>query len=371
MMINDDIERYSRQTILKGFGEPAQQKLGLAKVLVIGAGGLGCPALQYLTAAGIGCIGIADADIVSLSNLHRQTLYTTADIGLFKVAVAAKKLNSINPGVTIITHQFNIDNKNALTIISGYDYVLDGSDNFATRYLVNDACFILNKPLVFGAVAQYQGQLAIFNVADTNGMVTNYRDVFPVPPKKGEVLNCAEAGVMGVLPGIIGTMQAAEIIKLITGIGKPVINNLLTYNLLNNDIYDITIQPSETKHPQPLNEKEFLQMEYNNFCNLTQNQIVEIDAIQFQALRTLPSTLVIDVRELGELPLISTISHLQLPMTVFKEEIVQVKEHTLILFCQHGIRSIYAAEMIQEIFGDTKQVYSLKGGISRWATKLL
>lgn len=369
-MINDDKERYSRQTILKGFGEAGQHKLSLAKVLVIGAGGLGCPALQYLTAAGIGCIGIADADVISLSNLHRQTLYTTSEIGLLKVDIATKKLNAVNPNIKIIKHQLNIDNQNALSIISGYDYVLDGSDNFATRYMVNDACFILNKPLVFGAVAQFQGQLAIFNVADASALKTNYRDIFPNPPKKGEVLNCAEAGVMGVLPGIIGTMQAAEIIKLITGIGQPVINKLLTYNLLNNDIYDINIQPSKSKNNQPLTEKEFQQMDYNNFCNLTQKPIIEIDASQFLTLSKMPSAIVIDVREAGELPLISTFKHLQVPMTVFKENIVNIKEQTIILFCQHGIRSIYAGEMIQEIFGDAKEVYSLKGGISRWFNKL-
>ena len=371
MMSSTDMERYNRQIILKGFGEKAQQKLAQAKVMVVGAGGLSCPALQYLTAAGIGCIGIADSDIISLSNLHRQTLYATADIGLHKVDVATQRLQNINPSVKIFPYQFDIDNSNALSIFREYDYVLDGTDNFAARYLINDACFILKKPLVFGAVSQYQGQLSVFNKADKNNLVTNYRDIFPVAPKKGEVLNCAEAGVLGVLPGIIGTMQAAEIIKLTTGIGKPAINKLLTYNVLNNDIYEIDITASANKYQQPLNEKEFLQMDYNEFCDVTKTHIKDIDAAQFQLLRAMPDTIVIDVRELGELPLITSIEHLQLPMTVFMDNIKEVKEHRIILFCQHGIRSIYAGEMILELFGNSKEVYSLKGGISRWSNQLL
>lgn len=365
------MERYSRQLMLKGFGELAQQKLADAKVLVIGAGGLSCPALQYLTAAGIGCIGIADADTVSLSNLHRQTLYATEDVGLYKVIVAKTKLVKINPAINIIPYRLNIDNSNALDIIEGYDIVLDGTDNFATRYLINDACVILGKPLVFGAVSQYQGQLTVFNWADKKGVVTNYRDIFPVPPKKGEVANCAEAGVLGVLPGIIGTMQAAEVIKLITGIGKPSVNKLLTYNVLNNTIYEVEIIPAKNESLQPLNKKDFLLMDYNSFCDVTQKYITDIDANQFRLLSALPDTLVIDVREIGELPLIDTIPNLQIPMTVFLENIKNVSQKRIILFCQHGIRSIYAGEMIQEIFGNIKEVYSLKGGISRWSNELL
>ena len=371
MRSSADMDRYSRQIILKNFGEQAQQKLAAAKVLVIGAGGLGCPALQYLVAAGVGCIGIADGDIVSLSNLHRQTLYTADDIGLFKVAVAEKKLYHQNPTIAIIAHQININNQNALSIFSQYDFILDGSDNFATRYLVNDACFILKKPLVYGAVSQYQGQIAIFNTIDENGILTTYRDVFPEPPKRGEILDCAAAGVLGVLPGIIGTMQAAEILKLITGLGKPVINKLLTYNVLNNEIYAVRIVPYPHKNLPPLNEQEFLLMDYNNFCNSSETKIIDIDAAQFKVLAAMPSTIVIDVREMGELPLISTFQHHQMPMTVFAEKIKNVKESAVILFCQHGIRSIYAGEIVQEIFGTTKTVYSLKGGISRWLNQLL
>ena len=372
MMTNDEKERYARQIILTGFGNDGQSKLSDARVLVIGAGGLGCPALQYLVAAGVGTIGIADADVVSLSNLHRQILYTVDDIGQYKVAIAAKKLARLNPTVNIITHQISVQNTNALNLIEQYDWILDGTDNFASRYLINDACVLLKKVLIFGAVSQFQGQVAIFNAADNLGVSTNYRDVFSIPPKAGEVLNCAEAGVLGVLPGIIGTMQAAELIKLITGIGKPLINKLLTYNVLNNDIYELDILPALlSKNTQPLSKAQFLQMNYADFCNIKEPVITEIDVDKFKTISLNPSTIVIDVREIGELPLITSIKHRQIPMTIFKESMKDISEQSIILFCQHGIRSIYAGEMLQEFFGGSKNLYSLKGGVSRWAEKLL
>lgn len=372
-MISDvDKERYNRQIILKGFGVTAQEKLLAAKVLVIGAGGLGCPALQYLAAAGVGTIGIVDADVVSLSNLHRQVLYAQHDIGLYKVAVAAKKIASLNPGITVNIYQENFQNSNALHIISAYDWVLDGTDNFPSRYLINDACVLLGKPLVYGAVSQFQGQVAVFNVVDKDGVTTNYRDVFPNPPKKGEVPNCAAAGVLGVLPGIIGTMQAAEVIKLITAIGLPLVNRLLTYNVLTNQFYEIGLTPSLAKsNLQPSNKEAFLQMNYNSFCGMEDRKIIEIDAAQFEVLRKQPSTIVVDVRETGELPLVTTIEHQHIPMTVFNEGMKNITAQQVILFCQHGIRSMYAGEMMLQQFGNTKELYSLKGGISRWADQLL
>jgi len=234
-------ERYHHQMILKDFGEAGQQKLLQAKVLVIGAGGLGCPALQYLTAAGIGTIGIVDDDVVTLSNLHRQILYSTSDIGFLKAEKAAEKLRQLNPEISIIVYSERLTTQNALSIMKAYDVIIDGTDNFSTRYMINDACVLLQKPLVYGAVSQYEGQVAIFNYKKENLYEgVNYRDLFPYPPKDTEVLNCAEAGVLGILPGIIGTMQANETIKLITGIGKPLINRMLTFNALNN----------QTKHCQ-------------------------------------------------------------------------------------------------------------------------
>ncbi len=308
MKENNLYERYQRQIILKGFGEPAQRKLLLAKVVVIGAGGLGCPALQYLVAAGVGTIGIADADVVSLSNLHRQVLYSTNDIGLQKVEVAASKLRLLNSDTKIISHAVRLDNTNALGLIREYDLVIDGTDNFASRYMINDACVLLSKPLVYGAVSQYEGQVAVFNsqiLRDDNSSV-NYRDLFPHPPHDSEVANCAEAGVLGVLPGIIGTMQAAEAIKLITGIGTPLTNKLLTYNVLTNGMYEVSLTPSgRGKDLLPENEAAFLKMDYADACHTKESSVIEIDAKQFNELRKKPSSIVIDVREMGEPPVVS------------------------------------------------------------------
>ena len=367
-----NFERYSRQLSLKGFGAEAQKKLTSAKVLVVGAGGLGCPALQYLVAAGVGTIGIVDDDVVSLSNLHRQVLYTMADIGLPKVHQAAIKLEALNPDVAIISYQSKLGKEAALTTIAQYDVVIDGTDNFASRYMINDACVLLNKPLVYGAVSQYDGQVGIFNVAGETSGATNYRDLFPQPPKDGEVLSCAEAGVLGVLPGIIGTMQAAEAIKLITGIGAPLINKILSYNLLHQQFYMVNVHPSPAGAVLlPKTESEFLEMDYNEATCTNERFAIEIDADKFKALHDKAGVTVIDVREAGEQPLITTFKHRQIPMSVFNERLSEIKEQEVILFCQHGIRSLHAAELLHERHGALKKIYSLKGGIVRWHTELV
>ncbi len=371
MIANNLYERYQRQIILKGVGETGQQKLMEAKVLVIGAGGLGCPALQYLAAAGVGTIGIVDEDLISLSNLHRQVLYSSDDIGLLKVDVATLKLHRLNPEIKIITHALRLQNTNALNILSEYDYVIDGTDNFASRYMINDACVLLNKPLIHAAVSQYEGQIAVFNVKDDKGKSINYRDLFPNPPADDEVLSCAEAGVLGVVPGIIGTMQAAEAIKLITNISKPLINKLLTYNTLTHEIYEVNLSESGTgKELIPKDEASFLAMNYYNFCNVQQSSVIEIDAEQFHHLRKKTSAIVIDVREKDELPLVTNIRHLQIPMSVFEEKISDIQQQTIILFCQHGVRSLHAAEILHDKYGISKEVYSLKGGVVKWLHEL-
>ncbi len=195
--------------LLKEIGESGQQKLLQAKVLVVGAGGLGCPVLQYLAAAGVGKLGIVDDDIVSLTNLHRQVLYNTSDIGFAKTERAAAALRSLNPDIEIIPYNLRLTNQNALDIINNYDIVVDGTDNFSSRYMINDACVLLKKPLVYAAISRFEGQVAVFNYIDNdNEKPVNYRDLFPIPPAEDEAMNCAVAGVLGVLTGIIGSMQA-------------------------------------------------------------------------------------------------------------------------------------------------------------------
>ncbi len=295
-------ERYERQILLKEFGVAAQEKLLHTKVLVVGAGGLGCPVLQYLVASGVGTIGIVDDDVVSLNNLHRQVLYNINDIGLSKAEIAAEKLKTLNDEINIHTYNKRLINKNAFEIINEFDVVVDGTDNFSSRYMINDACVLLNKPLIYGAILKFEGQVAVFNIKDkVNTRAINYRDLFPVPPKDDEVLNCADAGVIGVLPGIIGTMMANETIKLITGIGKPLINTILTYNALDNSVYQFNLSLNEeAQHLIPKNENEFLKTNYEWLCSSETNKNFEIDVDQFDDLLNDINTTIIDVREKDE-----------------------------------------------------------------------
>ncbi len=365
---NFPYERYQRQTLLKEFGEEGQQKLLNASVLVIGAGGLGCPALQYLAAAGVGSIGIADHDIVELSNLHRQPLFTSEDLGLFKADLAAERLKKINPGISIYAYREYLDVSNTLEILNKFDIILDGTDNFATRYLINDACVLLGKPLVYGAISQYQGQVAIFNnssAASEAGPV-NYRDLFPQPPVDGEVPNCAEAGVLGVLPGIIGTMMASETIKLITGIGQPLISCMLSFNALSNQYYVFQITPrAGTRSLIPPNEKAFRNMDYAGLC-ASSAIVTEIDLAEFDQMLKTGQADLIDVRGENELPAIDEFSHLRIPLHDLEDAIPELKYDTVIVFCQTGKRSRTAVSLLSKKFGGSKKIYSLKGGIAAW-----
>ena len=222
--------RYARHIALDEVGESGQQKLMNAKVLVIGAGGLGCPALQYLAAAGIGTIGIVDGDVVNETNLHRQVLYTNSDVGKPKVEVAAERLTQLNSEVEIQTFSEFLTAGNAMNIVANYDLLVDATDNFAARYRINDVCVKLDKPFVYGAIHRFEGQVSVFNY---NGGPT-YRCLFPDKPSENQIPNCNETGVLGVLPGIIGTYQATEVLKIILGIGEVLSGKLMTFNLLTN-----------------------------------------------------------------------------------------------------------------------------------------
>jgi adenylyltransferase/sulfurtransferase len=213
----EELSRYDRHIIIPDFGFEAQKKLKAAKVFVVGSGGLGSPSLLYLAAAGVGTIGIIDFDVVDDSNLQRQVLFGVNEIGQLKVEAAKKRLEALNPHITIKIYNEQLSSKNALDILKDYDVVADGTDNFPTRYLVNDACVLLGKPNVFGSIFQFEGQVSVFNYRDKNGVLgPNYRDLYPAPPPPGLVPSCAEGGVLGVLPGIIGSLQALEVIKVIT-----------------------------------------------------------------------------------------------------------------------------------------------------------
>jgi molybdopterin/thiamine biosynthesis adenylyltransferase/rhodanese-related sulfurtransferase len=358
-------DRYERQLVLKGFGSDAQLKLRNAKVLVIGAGGLGCPALVYLAAAGVGSIGIVDNDLISLNNLHRQILYSTNEVGNNKAEVSAAKLRLLNPEITIASYVYRLGKSNVIEVISNYEYIVDCTDNFESRYLINDACLLMKKPLVFAAVSDYQGQLAIFNVPDESGFSANYRDLFPIPPKPGEVPNCEENGVLGVLPGIIGTMQAAEIIKLITGLKGALINKLLTYDLLNQQIYQLEISRAAfDSYRLPL-------MDDFKPSNSNMAAVEEIEGLLLKPLLENKDAIIIDVREYHEFPKLTGDNYKQIPMSVLNEHSLDgISGQHVVFVCQHGIRSLQAAEIFHDIGDMEKKLYSLKGGVARWKAAL-
>lgn len=360
-------KRYSRQIILREFGIEAQQKLSEAKVLVAGAGGLGCPALLYLAAAGIGTLGIVDYDIVEISNLHRQTLYETNDAGLSKSAVAASKLNSFNPDIKITPFDIKLDNQNALQVISDFDVIIDGTDNFESRYLINDACVLLGKPLIYGAVFRFEGQAGVFNMPDkVSGLRTNYRDLFPEPPDPASHSDCNDAGVLGVVPGIIGTIQAAETIKIIAGIGETLCNEIISYNMLTNNFHKFKIQQSDrSEYYIPKTESEFMNFDYISFCG-KQESDNEISVEEFEDLISENNTTIIDVREKNEMYSSGEIKSEHIPLSIFKEKILSADfKDKIVLICQTGIRSLIAVEIFKEISGGAK-VYSLSGGIDAW-----
>lgn len=354
--------RYQRQIILNGWGEAAQQKMKDARVLVIGAGGLGCPLLQYLVAAGLGTVGIIDDDAVDLSNLQRQVLFTMEDIGLPKTQAAAKRLTASNPETTIHTYQQRLTNQNALDIISAYDVIADASDNFATRYLVNDACVIAGKPLVYGAVSKYEGQLAVFNVSlPSGGQTTHYRDVFPEPPQEGEVAACDEAGVLGVLPGVIGSLQAGEVIKIITGIGNPAVNQLKTFNLLTQEWNSWTLSPMT--HKAPSNRQAFEAWDYEATCIAGTPQ--QVDAASLRTWLQQKRCLVVDIRERHELPTSAAFAHLQWPISEWNEQEPPLPADTIVVCCQSGQRGARVLDILAERF-PSKKFYNLAGGIQSW-----
>ena len=353
----EELTRYARHSILPGFGMEAQSRLKSAGVLVIGAGGLGAPLLQYLTAAGVGRIGIIDPDRVALSNLQRQILFGSGDIGKLKVEVAAERLRSLNPNVHFDLYPFALQRENALDIIAKYDLVADGSDNFPTRYLVNDACVLIEKPLVYGAVFRSEGQVSVFNHLQHEGVRgPNYRNLYPTPPEPGSVPSCAEGGVLGILPGIIGSLQANEVIKILSGTGEPLSGKLLLFDAHSGQsrLLRIPQQP-----PYPVTELE----DYEQSCGLPSYAVAEITPLELQQWnRAGIAFFLLDVRETWEFQEYNLGGHL-LPLGQIADKGNQLPHDLpIVVTCQSGARSLKAAEMLQKQFGH-KEVFNLKGGI--------
>lgn len=348
-----NINRYSRHILLDEIGKSGQQKLAQAKVLVIGAGGLGCPVLQYLAAAGIGTLGIIDFDAVEESNLQRQVLFGTSSLGKNKAIAAKKRLTDLNQEITINAYPEKLTVKNALVLFAEYDIVVDGTDNFATRYLVNDACVIINKPLVYGAIFKFEGQVSVFNYQ--NG--PSYRCLFPEPPRAGSVPSCSEVGVLGVLPGIIGSMQANEVLKIVLGIGEVQSGKLLMYDALKANFSIFMIKRVEEQIEKSLELKDgFEAMDYDFFCGI--EMVTEISASKAVAKQ---NTQFIDVRELHEQPKIPSLNPMLIPLGELNNRLNEMdKNRDLIVFCQTGVRSKTAVEILKK--NGFKNSYSLKGG---------
>lgn len=351
------MSRFERQVILPGFGAEAQGKLTKAKVLLIGAGGLGCPIMLYLAAAGVGKIGLMDGDEVSLSNLNRQVLYGEKDLGKSKVEAAAAYFRSKYSDLEIEEIPEFITVGNALEIIPDYDLVIDGSDNFPTRYLVNDACVLLGKPLVFGAIYSNEGQVSVFNLGDNS---CNYRDVYPQMPAATEIPNCADTGVLGVLPGIIGNFMALEAIKVLTGFGNPLRNKILFFHSLTSQTYQIEISPNpDSKAQIPSSKKAFRQMNYELACE----GVEQVDWLQFLEKPSQQVTLV-DVREPNQVPKFDRGEFFEIPISEIPNSgTILENSPEVYLFCQSGVRSQQAALQLKSLF-PAKKIYSIRGGIN-------
>jgi adenylyltransferase/sulfurtransferase len=351
-------ERNSRQINLTGFGPAAQEKLQQAKVLVVGAGGLGVPVLQYLAAMGVGTIGIVDGDTISVSNLNRQVLYTEAEVGLPKAAVAAGKLRQQNSTITLLPYEVFLHTKNALEIMQAFDLVIDGSDNFSTRYLINDACVMLGKPFVYGAIQQYEGHVSVFNLE--NG--PTYRCLYPDFPSAGEIPDCNTAGVLGVVPGIIGCQQALEAVKVITGIGKTASGYLRIFDFLNNDQYDVKLKANpENKQISQLKDS----YDMPDCALIPSLQVGDLH----QWLAAEKDFLLIDVREQDEYERAHLDKSLLLPLSSFEAKQLPVTTKAVVTICQKGGRSVQAATVLRETYSNL-EVYSLAGGMDQWLEQM-
>jgi molybdopterin/thiamine biosynthesis adenylyltransferase/rhodanese-related sulfurtransferase len=349
MFIGEELKQYSRQIRLPEIGLAGQEKLKKAKVLMIGAGGLGCPILQYLVAAGVGKIGIVDDDVVDLSNLHRQILYSIGDVGSSKAIVAKRKLELLNPHVDITAYTERLSEENAESLCESYDLLIDGSDNFETRYLINDTCVALNKVLVFGSIFKFEGQISVFNYQ--NG--PSYRDLFPEPPPSTEVPNCAEIGVLGVLPGIIGTYMASEAIKIICSIGEILSGRLMVINTLDNTtgIFNISKQ-NTSKIPR--------QQIVNGASNSLDNEITRYE-LNSWLLASPDAVCLIDVREAYEFEEYN-IGGINVPLYNLQESLNELPLNKKLVFCcQTGQRSKMAIQLLKSVV--KSEMYSLQNGL--------
>jgi molybdopterin/thiamine biosynthesis adenylyltransferase/rhodanese-related sulfurtransferase/molybdopterin converting factor small subunit len=369
----DEIKRYSRHLILSEVGMDGQRKLKAAKVLCIGAGGLGSPVAMYLAAAGVGTIGIVDFDTVDVSNLQRQILHGTSDVGRSKLASAKDTLKDLNPHVNVITHEVALSSANALDLFRGYDVVVDGTDNFPTRYLVNDACVLLGIPNAYGSIFRFEGQASVFATKDG----PCYRCLYPEPPPPGLVPSCAEAGVLGILPGLIGTIQATEAVKIILGMGQTLAGRFLIYDAMKMRFRELTLRKDPECPVCGTNPTVTALIDYDQFCGIVPAQaappapvladaMADVSVLEFKAMQDAGTApLLIDVREPHEYQICKIEGSVLIPLGELPARVGELDPNVeLVMQCRSGVRSGKAAAFLRE--QGFRSVHNLTGGILAW-----
>ncbi|MBP1466080.1 molybdopterin-synthase adenylyltransferase MoeB [Candidatus Chloroploca sp. M-50] len=370
---NEEIRRYSRHLIMPEVGMGGQRRLKQGSVLLIGTGGLGSPLALYLAAAGVGHIGLVDFDVVDESNLQRQIVHGTSTVGLAKTESARRRLHDLNPLVEVTTYETPITSANALDLMRPYDIIIDGTDNFPTRYLTNDAAVMLGKPNVYGSIFRFEGQVTVFSPKDGGPC---YRCLYPEPPPPGLVPSCAEGGVLGVLPGVIGTLQATEAIKLLTGIGEPLIGRLLLYDALEMRFRELKLRrnvncPVCGDHPTVTEL-----IDYEQFCGIvpevqTLSSQYEITPVELAALLETPERpFLLDVRNSYEVEIASIEgTDLLIPVDQLAEQINKLDSSVeIVVYCRSGARSGQAVEMLKA--AGFRKVKNMVGGVLRWSDEV-
>ena len=369
---NEEITRYSRHLILPEVGMAGQKKLKATSVLCIGTGGLGSPILMYLAAAGIGKIGIVDFDVVDFSNLQRQIAHGTADVGRPKVDSGKETINSINPEVEVVVHETRLSADNVMGIMAPYDIVVDGTDNFPTRYLTNDACVLLKKPNVYGSIFRFEGQASVF-APELGGPC--YRCLYPEPPPPGMVPSCAEGGVLGVLPGIVGCIQATEILKLALGKGSPLVNRLLLFNALDMKFRELKLR-RDPKCPICGDNPTITELiDYEQFCGIglepdePQQHPDEVTVQQMKEALAGTDIAVVDVREHDEAEIAKIDGVPMIPLSELMHRFTELDPNqTIYLHCKMGARSLKAVDFLKQ--QGFKYCKSVAGGINAWAEEI-
>ena len=370
----EEIARYSRHLILDEVGMEGQRKLKDSSVLCIGTGGLGSPLLMYLSAAGVGRIGIVDFDVVDASNLQRQVLHGTSKVGVPKVQSAAERIADINPHVQVDVYEEALTSANALRILEPYDVVVDGTDNFPTRYLVNDACVILGKPNVYGSIFKFEGQASVFNYQDG----PNYRDLYPEPPPPGLVPSCAEGGVLGILPGVIGCIQATETLKILLGKGKTLSGRLMLYDALNMRFRELKLR--RDPEAKPITEL----IDYEQFCGVPANDHESTDSGSGELFHRVSVTdakrrldagwkpYVLDVRRPAEAEIVKLdfADRLQPHSAVLEIAEQLPRDADILVHCKRGGRSAKAIQALVQAGFDPQRLFNLEGGITGWAKEI-